>query len=90
MYYVYILHSERDSGWYIGYTGRSPEARLALHNHGEVPSTKTRRPFTLIYYEAYIEREDAEGREQFLKSGAGRRYLKKQLAHHLEKSSIPR
>ena len=85
MYDVYLLHSQHDQGWYIGYTSRSPEARPALHNDGEVVSTKARRPFQLIYYEAYLEHADAEGRERFLKSGAGRRFLKKQLAHDLAK-----
>jgi hypothetical protein len=33
-------------------------------------------------YEAYTEREDAEGREKFLKSGAGRRFLRTQLHHY--------
>jgi hypothetical protein len=37
----------------------------------------------LIYYEAYTEREDAEGREKFLKSGAGRGFLRVQLRHYL-------
>jgi hypothetical protein len=39
----------------------------------------------LIYYEAYTEREDAEGREQFLKSGAGRRFLRAQLRHYFKR-----
>ena len=30
-----------------------------------------------------MEREDAEGREKFLKSGAGRRFLRAQLRHYL-------
>jgi hypothetical protein len=29
------------------------------------------------------EREDAEGREKFLKSGSGRRFLRAQLRHYL-------
>jgi hypothetical protein len=33
--------------------------------------------------QAYTEREDAEGREKFLKSGAGRRFLRTQLRHYL-------
>jgi hypothetical protein len=36
-------------------------------------------------YEAYSEREDAEGREKFLKSGAGQRFLHAQLRHYLER-----
>jgi len=83
MYFVYLLVSERDKGWYIGYTGVSPDHRLMLHNSGQVTSTKGRTPLKLIYYEAYTEQADAKGREVFLKSGAGRRFLKKQLTHYL-------
>ena len=42
----------------------------------------------LIYYEAYLEEEDALGREKFLKSGSGRRFLKKQLRHYLAKHPL--
>jgi hypothetical protein len=41
-----------------------------------------------IYYEAYLEQADALGREKYLKSGAGRRFLKVQLAHYLRKNPI--
>ncbi len=36
----------------------------------------------LAYYEAYRCQADAEGRERFLKSGSGRKFLKKQLRHY--------
>ena len=39
----------------------------------------------LIYYEAYLEEADALGRERFLKSGGGRRFLKNQLRNYLKK-----
>jgi hypothetical protein len=42
----------------------------------------------LIYYEAYLEEEDALGRERYLKSGGGRRFLKSQLKHYLRKHSL--
>jgi hypothetical protein len=32
-----------------------------------------------------MECEDAEGREKFLKSGAGRRFLRAQLRHYLKR-----
>ena len=80
MYYVYLLHSKKDQGLYIGYT-TDIEARLKRHNNGEVVSTKNRLPLEIIYYEAYINERDARGREEFLKSGAGRRFLKKQLVN---------
>lgn len=81
MIYVYILQSESDSGLYIGKTG-DLRRRLEEHQRGESRSTKGRRPWKLIYYEAYLEDSDAEGREVFLKSGGGRRFLDKQLKNH--------
>jgi hypothetical protein len=53
-------------------------ARLVRH--------KSRGPWKLIYYEAYTEREDAEGREKFLKSGAGRRLKLGRFPHSLAAS----
>lgn len=81
MYYVYILQSQKDKSLYIGY---SPDLRkrLTKHNKKQVPSTKDKTPYKLIYYEAYLNRQDATGREKFLKSGAGWRYMKKQLFHY--------
>jgi hypothetical protein len=49
-------------------------------------ATKSRGPWKLIYYEAYTEREDAEGREKFLKSGAGRRLKLGRFPHSLAAS----
>ena len=43
-------------------------------------------PWKLIYYEAYLERDDALGRERYLKSGSGRKFLKTQLRHYLDKN----
>ena len=82
MFYVYVLRSESDSGFYIGFS-TNLRARLRQHQDGESFATKSRGPWKLIYYEAYTEREDAEGREKFLKSGAGRRFLRTQLRHYL-------
>jgi hypothetical protein len=43
----------------------------------------------LIYYEAYLEQDDALGRERYLKSGAGRRFFKAQLKYYLRKYPLP-
>lgn len=80
MYYVYVLQSQSDLGLYIGFS-TDLRARLARHQAGDSAATAPRRPVKLIYYEAYCMRQDAEGRERFLKSGAGRRYLAKQCAN---------
>lgn len=79
MHYVYVLQSLKDTGLYVGLT-EDLRRRFQQHQTGESQSTGHRRPFELIYYEAYRMRQDAEGRERFLKSGAGRRYLAKQCA----------
>ena len=81
---MYVLRSESDSGFYIGSSGNL-KRRLAQHKRGSSFATKSRGPWRLIYYEAYTEHEDAEGREKFLKSGAGRRFLRAQLRHYLKR-----
>ena len=66
MFYVYILKSRKDGKLYIGYTN-DLKRRVEEHNSGKNLSTKFRRPFELIYYEAYKSKEDAEHREDMLK-----------------------
>lgn len=84
MYYVYLLESEKDESWYIGYT-KDLRNRFKSHNKGLNIATKNKKPWKLIYYEAYLERSDAKKREIFLKSGSGRRFLKKQILNYLVK-----
>jgi putative endonuclease len=81
MYYVYVLESLVDKSLYIGFTPDSPFNRLIKHNSGVVYYTKRKKPWRIIYFEAYCIESDATGREKFLKSGSGRRNLKKQLKH---------
>lgn len=66
MYYVYILHSQQDDGYYIGYSAR-PMRRLSEHQGGEVDATKHRLPVELIYLEGYMEQSQALEREKSLK-----------------------
>ena len=82
MFYVYVLHSETDQGLYIGFSANL-RRRIAEHQKGLAFATAFRGPWRLIYYEAYLDERDAQGRERFLKSGSGRRFLKKQLMHYL-------
>ena len=58
------------------------------HQAGESFATSYRGPWRLIYYEAYLEEADALGREKYLKSGGGRRFLKAQRQHHLAKHPL--
>jgi putative endonuclease len=66
MFYVYVLKSKKDRNFYIGSTN-DLRKRFRLHNEGKVFSTKSRRPFDLIYYEAYKAEKDARKREHNLK-----------------------
>ncbi len=66
MFYVYILKSKKDGQCYTGSTN-DLKNRFKEHNNGKVLSTKARRPFELIYYEAYKVEHDARNRERGLK-----------------------
>ena len=79
-FYTYILQSLQDLNNYIGYTHDLRE-RLEEHHKGYSFSTKFRRPFRLLYYEACLDEDDAKQREKYFKSTAGRRFLAKRLRH---------
>ncbi len=66
MFYVYILKSTKDNDLYCGSTN-DLKRRFEEHNSGKSLSTKSRRPFDLIYYEAYKDESEARKRESSLK-----------------------
>jgi putative endonuclease len=90
VYYVYVLHSDKDDKLYTGYT-ENLELRFELHQKGRVPSTKNRLPLRLIYFEACISQEDALHREKYLKTHYGKMFLKNRLKSYFtgqERGSI--
>jgi len=82
MHYVYLL--------FLGnkkiYTGITDDLkrRFSEHSEGRVLSTKNRRPLKLIHYEAYLLKEDALRREEYLKTTYGKRDIKRQLSSLLK------
>ena len=66
MYYLYILKSAVHNWHYIGSTNDT-EKRLKEHNAGKTKSTKTYRPFTIVYRESFEDRTSARKREIYLK-----------------------
>ncbi|MCA9382583.1 GIY-YIG nuclease family protein [Candidatus Dojkabacteria bacterium] len=78
MYYVYLLQSKKDRKLYVGYT-KDLINRIATHSKGQVKSTKSRLPIKLIFYESYINQEDALRRERYFKTNKGKRALKLML-----------
>jgi len=75
MYFVYVLKSESSGRRYVGMTNNL-ERRLKEHNSGKMKSTKAFIPWEIIYTENYSNRTEAREREKYLKSSAGRRYLR--------------
>jgi putative endonuclease len=78
MHYVYVLHSFERDRLYVGSSAK-PDERLKSHNAGRVKSTKAFRPWKRVFLEEHPDRNTAEKRERYLKSGWGRRWLKEQI-----------
>ena len=87
MFYVYVLESTKTGKWYIGYSADLKQ-RVNQHNRGGNSSTTNGGPWKVIYYEAYIDQRDALGREKFLKSGSGWKFLKKQMKNYLNEDIL--
>ncbi len=86
MYYVYVLENVNNNGeLYIGYT-TNVDRRIGEHNTGSGARYTKKKKWRLIYHEAYLNKQDALGREKFLKGGSGRKYLKKQLVRYFNNS----
>lgn len=73
MYLIYLLQSECDQTYYIGYT-HNIKNRINYHNNGRVKSTKRKRPWKLIGFEEKENEQEARWREYTLKHNAHERY----------------
>ena len=82
MYYTYVLQSEKDEKFYVGFT-KDLKLRFEKHSNGQVESTRDRRPLKLTYYEACLSQDDATKREKYMKSYHGRMFLMKRLKSYL-------
>lgn len=87
MWYVYILRSIKDTNLYVGMTNNLRE-RFQSHNQGKVYSTHLRRPFEIVYFESHHNKHDAAAREQFLKTGWGKNWIKKTLSNYLKSKKL--
>jgi putative endonuclease len=77
-----VLFSKKDKDLYIGYTTNLKQ-RLQEHNAKKSFSTKSRLPLKLIYAESCLNIEDANRRENYLKTSQGRRFIKLRLRKFL-------
>jgi putative endonuclease len=82
MFYTYVLRSQKDLNFYVGFT-KDLKLRFDQHNKGLVESTQNRRPLLLIYYEACLSQGDALKREKYLKTYLGKMFLRRRLKSYL-------
>ncbi len=78
MYCVYIIQSQIDASFYIGNTNNL-KRRLSEHNAGHVKFTSTKKPYKLVWYCAFSNREKALDFEKYLKHGSGFAFGRKRL-----------
>jgi len=82
MFYVYVLHSDKDNQFYTGYTSNLKK-RVNEHNSGISKSTAFRESPKLVYYEACLNRKDAMRKERYLKTTWGKRYIRNRIKTYL-------
>lgn len=89
MYYVYALQSLKKNTWlYIGVT-KDLKQRLARHKDGKVYSTSRFLPVRLVFYEAYLAKQDATKREYELKNNSQQKdFLKEKIQHSLASAKV--
>ena len=72
---VYILFSEQFGKHYTGFTSNLPE-RLKSHNELGKDWTAKYRPWKLVYKKEFDVKKEALQYEKWLKTGAGRDFVK--------------
>ncbi len=79
MHYVYLLESLSVCGQrYIGVTA-DLRRRLDEHNSARSGHTAKFKPWRIVTYLAFSDREKAEVFERYLKSGSGHAFANKRL-----------
>jgi putative endonuclease len=66
MFYVYLLRDAKSQNTYIGYTN-DLKRRIDEHQTGKACQTTRTGDWQLVYYEAFLAKEDAMMRERKLK-----------------------
>jgi predicted GIY-YIG superfamily endonuclease len=78
MFYVYVLQSANGKTVYYGF---SSNLKQRFKKHQQMPK---HAGWKLIYYEAYLNEQDARDRERMLKQyGAARGHLKQRMRRSL-------
>ena len=78
-YFVYILQSQKDHTFYIGFTS-DVEKRLFYHNCGKSRYTSRKMPWVLVYTEMFATKSEAIKREKFLKKQRNKAFYEELIA----------
>ena len=84
MYFVYLIQSDIDNSFYVGYS-QDTQKRLLAHNNGESTYTRRKMPWKLVYIEEYISKSEALKREKFLKAQKNTEFYKKLIKESLDR-----
>lgn len=63
--------------------------RFKDHNAGRSKHTSKNRPHKLIFYLAFVNKNDSKRFEKYLKSGYERKFLKSSIKDYLSTHSLP-
>jgi len=78
MHYVYLLISASSRRRYGGLNANLKQ-RLTEHNSGKLPHTGQFKPWHLITYVAFSDKQKAAKFEHYLKSGSGHAFANRRL-----------
>jgi predicted GIY-YIG superfamily endonuclease len=82
-HYVYILNSIKyPEKFYVGYT-QDIQSRLATHNAGESIHTAKNKPWVMITYMVFVDKNIAFDFEKYLKSHSGRAFASKHFSSNI-------
>jgi putative endonuclease len=89
MWYFYVLQSEKDSNYFYKGSTNDLRRRLTQHNNGEVFASSPRKPYRIVYYEAYLYEFAARIRESAVKNSGNvstplLRRIRKSLDVHVD------
>ncbi|HCE58446.1 MAG TPA: endonuclease [Prolixibacteraceae bacterium] len=77
----YILQSQQDASFYIGYT-TDLDRRLFEHNSGKSNYTSGKKPWKVVYSEKFETKTAAIKREKFLKNQRNRAFYEKLICDY--------
>lgn len=78
MYYVYVIKSKKYGNIYIGYSTNLKQ-RIIDHNAGKSTYTNKYKPWVLLSYFAFSDKNVALDFERYLKTASGKAFMRKRL-----------